>query len=242
MWKLILDLFKGAEPVAVPAAPPTPTPTAERQPGETVGAYTDRILSSDARPVDVGEFLSEAINPKPVEPPKAPTTSVPSTRRSINAAGLALIKSWESFVPYPYDDLKPSVRGVYREWTGGYLMGTATIGYGHTNAAAHPLKVKPGIRITEAEASTILDVDLDACEADVNRLVKVPLTGNQHGALVSFQFNTGALAASTLLKKLNSGDYAAVPSELLRWVHSKGQKLQGLVNRRNAEIALWRTP
>ena len=232
MLKFILGLFtKSAEPKPTPVVTPAATP--ERQPGESLGAYTDRVLSSDARPADVSEFLTGAINP---QPPKAPA------RANINAAGLKLIKSWESFVAYPYDDLLPPVKGVYREWTGGPVKGTLTIGYGHTDAAKHPLKIKPGLRITEAEACEILDVDLDECEDAVARLVKVPLTPNQRAALVSFQFNTGALASSTLLKKLNAGDYKAVPEQLLRWVNSKGQRLQGLVNRRNAEIALWNTP
>lgn len=237
MLKTILGLLGwGAEPENTPA-PSTPA-SPERQPGESVGQWTDRVLSSDARPADVGEFLASA-----VEPP-TPAEAVPPkvARRNINAAGLNLIKRWESFVAFPYDDLRPPVRGVYREWKGEKLIGTATIGYGHTNAAKHPLKVKPGLRITEEQAREILDVDLDECEDTVNRVVKVPLTDNQHGALVSFEFNTGGLRSSTLLKKLNAGDYKAVPSELAKWVLSKGKRLEGLVNRRNAEIALWKTP
>lgn len=236
MLKFILGLFsKSAEPVPAPVVAPAPVSPPERQPGESVGAYTDRVLSSDARPANVGEFLTDAINP----PPKAPQAPA---RRNINAAGLKLIKSWESFVAYPYDDLLPPVKGVYREWTGGPVTGTLTIGYGHTDAAKHPLKVKAGLRITEVEACEILDVDLDECEDAVARLVKVPLTDNQFSALVSFQFNTGSLASSTLLKKLNAGDYRAVPEQLLRWVHAKGRYVEGLKNRRNAEIALWNTP
>ncbi|QMV27382.1 glycoside hydrolase family protein [Brucella sp. BO3] len=73
----------------------------------------------------------------------------------------------------------------------------------------------------------------------VERLVKVPLTDNQFAALVSFDFNTGALDKSTLLKKLNKGDYAAVPVELMKWVNAGGKKINGLVNRRAAEAGLW---
>src|SRR5690606_433369 len=77
----------------------------------------------------------------------------------------------------------------------------------------------------------------------VERLVKVPLTDNQFAALVSFDFNTGKLHSSTLLKKLNKGDYDAVPAELMKWVNvwinGKFKKSQGLVNRRSAEVGLW---
>src|SRR5690606_1362752 len=49
----------------------------------------------------------------------------------------------------------------------------------------------------------------------------------------------GNFSGSMLLKKLNGGDYAAVPDEMKRWVHSKGKRLEGLVNRRAQEAALW---
>ncbi|WP_057258479.1 MULTISPECIES: lysozyme [Ensifer] len=60
--------------------------------------------------------------------------------------------------------------------------------------------------ITEAEAEAILRADLAKFEERVSRLVKVPLTDNQHAVLVSFDFNIGRLGKSTLLKKLNAGD------------------------------------
>ncbi len=161
--------------------------------------------------------------------------------RKISAAGLDLIKQFESFVPFWYDDLAPA-KGVpygYRAWQGGKPKGTLTIGYGHTAAARHPMKPKVGQTINEAAAREILDVDLDECEADVNRLIKVPLSQAQFDALVSFQFNTGALGKSTLLKRLNRGEYTAVPSELMKYVFSKGQRLRGLERRRRAEVDLW---
>lgn len=161
--------------------------------------------------------------------------------RKISAAGLDLIKQFESFVPFWYDDLAPA-KGVpygYRAWQGGKPKGTLTIGYGHTAAARHPMKPKVGQTINEAAAREILDVDLDECEADVNKLVKVPLSQSQFDALVSFQFNTGCLGKSTLLKKLNRGEYNAVSPELSKYVFSKGLRLHGLVRRRRAEVDLW---
>lgn len=131
-----------------------------------------------------------------------------------------------------------------KEWEGLKLVasrdvgGTLDIGYGHTSAAGKP-EVRAGMKITEQEAEIILLDDLEKFEADVERLVKVPLTDNQFAALVSFHFNTGALAKSTLLKKLNAGDYNAVPYELNKWVFVKKKRVQGLVNRRAAEIGLW---
>lgn len=142
--------------------------------------------------------------------------------RRINAAGLALVKQWESLRTRAYRDV------------GGVL----TIGYGHTSAAGAP-EVAPTMVITETRAEQILLTDLAKFEDRVSRLVKVPLTDNQFATLVSFDFNTGGLGKSTLLKKLNKGDYDAVPSELMKWVNAGGKRVKGLVNRRAAEAGLW---
>jgi hypothetical protein len=88
----------------------------------------------------------------------------------------------------------------------------------------------------------ILASDLVKFEDGVDNLVKVPLKQNQFDALVSFAFNVGlgALGKSTLLKKLNAGQYDAVPAELMKWTKAGGKELPGLVRRRRAEAALWR--
>lgn len=77
----------------------------------------------------------------------------------------------------------------------------------------------------------------------VNRVVNVPLTQNQFDSLVSLAYNIGphAFEASTLLKKLNVGDYYAAAEQFLRWDKSKGQILKGLVKRRAAEKKLFLT-
>ncbi|OMQ42138.1 lysozyme [Ensifer sp. 1H6] len=142
--------------------------------------------------------------------------------RRINAAGLALVKQWEGLKTKAYRD----VGGIW------------TIGYGHTSAAGAPT-VTPTMVITEARAEEILRADLAQFEERVARLVKVPLTDNQHAVLVSFDFNTGRLGKSSLLKKLNAGDYDAVPAELMKWVNAGGKRVKGLVNRRAAEAGLW---
>lgn len=144
-----------------------------------------------------------------------------------SAAGRKFIEQWEeSGVAklHPYDD----------------GTGTLTIGFGHTSAAGPP-PVTPGLIIDEAEADLILSNDLRFVEADVNRFVNVPLAQPQFDVLVSFHFNTGGLGRSTLLKRLNAGDYAAVPGELMKWVRGGGDVMQGLVNRRRAEGAVWRS-
>lgn len=119
--------------------------------------------------------------------------------------------------------------------------GVLTIGFGHTSAAGEP-KVTTGMTITQAQANKILANDLGQYEDAINRLVTVDLTQNQFDALVSFVYNVGpaTFAKSTLLKKLNAGQYDAVPAELMKWTRGGGKELPGLVRRRRAETALWR--
>lgn len=147
--------------------------------------------------------------------------------RSVNAETLSLVKQWEGFRAEAYPD--PGSRDG-TPWT---------IGYGTTKIGGVP--VKKGQTISEPEAARLLGIELTRVAAVVERLVKASLTDNQFGALVSFTYNIGddAFTRSTLLKKLNAGDYAAVPAQMARWVHNDGNQMQGLVNRRAAEAGLW---
>lgn len=137
----------------------------------------------------------------------------------ISQAGLELIKEFEGFRSNAYRD----------------SVGVATIGYGHTKG------VRMGDVITRAQGEAFLLGDTQHAQESVERLVTVPLTQNQYDALVSFTFNLGSgnLASSTLLKKLNDGDYQGAADEFPRWVHAGGKKLEGLVRRRNAERRLF---
>lgn len=149
--------------------------------------------------------------------------------------GLRKLTQWEGVVLFAYDDFDPPARRRKIK-RGDKVNGTLTIGIGHTGADVHP-----GMEITEAEARELLRQDLQSFETAVNRAVKVPLSQNQFDALVSFAFNVGVgnFRSSTLLKKLNQGNYDAVPGELMKWTKSKGKQMQGLVNRRSAEAGLW---
>lgn len=143
------------------------------------------------------------------------------------------------FVPYTYDDADPSWPKK-RLQPGQPVHGAATIGFGHTGKYA-----RPGNEISFGEGKEIMRQDLVAYEDAVEAGVKVHLNENQFAALVSFAFNVGvdAFLGSTLLKRLNKGEYDAVPYELLKWNKTtiKGKKVKstGLVNRRNKEIGLW---
>lgn len=119
--------------------------------------------------------------------------------------------------------------------------GIWTIGIGHTSAAGSPT-VTPNMTISPRQAEDILARDLRKYENAVTDYVTVPLTQNQFDSLVSFAFNCGigALKNSTLLRRLNRGEYDAVPSELMKWNKAGGKELTGLTRRRRAEAKLWR--
>jgi GH24 family phage-related lysozyme (muramidase) len=157
---------------------------------------------------------------KPAPPPPPPTSS----SSHINNDGLIIVKRCEGCELKAYQD----------------SVGVWTIGYGHTSAAGDP-QVFAGQTISEAQAEAILKKDLEMFENGVRDLVKVPVNSDQFSALVSFSFNLGlgALGGSTLLKKLNAGDYQGAADEFPRWVKAGGQTLPGLVKRRNAERALF---
>ena len=116
--------------------------------------------------------------------------------------------------------------------------GIPTIGYGHTK------NVKMGTIITKKQALDLLREDLTTFEDAVGRLVKVPLTDNQFGALVAFTFNVGegAFSRSTLLRLLNQKKYDLVPEQLMKWNRAGGRVLLGLTRRRRAEADLWNKP
>ena len=137
----------------------------------------------------------------------------------INKAALEIVKEFEG----------------YRERAYKCPAGVWTIGYGHTDG------VREGMRCTRLEADLWLEADLSEAERGVDYLVKVPLTENQRGALVSLAFNigVGAFGGSTLLRYLNAGDYRKACEEFHVWNRGGGKVLPGLVRRRAVEAALF---
>lgn len=141
--------------------------------------------------------------------------------------GIALIKQFEGCKLTAYPD--PGTGGA--PWT---------IGYGWTQPVDGK-PVRPGMTIDQATADRLLKTGLVSYENDVLRLVKVKLSQGQFDALVSFTYNLGSrsLSTSTLLSKLNAGDYAGAANEFTRWNKAGGKVLNGLTRRREAERALF---
>lgn len=112
-----------------------------------------------------------------------------------------------------------------------------TIGYGHYGS-----DVTEGMSITKEKADELFAKDIAKFEKAVNEAVKPEINQNMFDALVSFAYNVGigAFTRSTLLKKLNEGDFINASEEFKKWNKSSGKVLNGLVRRRAMEMELFR--
>lgn len=117
--------------------------------------------------------------------------------------------------------------------------GVMTIGWGHTNH--HGRKFDHNTHWTADDCHIVFKEDMEGFEKDVKRLVKVKLRQFQFDALVSFTYNcgAGALQKSTLLKKVNAGDFEAAAMEFHKWNKANGKVLAGLTRRRASESLLF---
>jgi lysozyme len=136
----------------------------------------------------------------------------------INHAGLVLIESFEGCKLTAYQD------------SGGVW----TIGVGHTPATE-------GETITQPEATALLGQDVIQAEHEVASLIEIVLTPNEFSALVSFQFNTGAMGSSPGTDLLNAHEFQqAWDDHFCLYIHdANGTTLEGLIRRRAAERALF---
>lgn len=155
----------------------------------------------------------------------------PTATMKISPAGVDFIKRHEGYRSKVYRD----------------IAGNRTIGWGHML-----LPNETFTEVTQPQAESLLYYDLRQAEAVVKRWVAVPLTQGLFDALVSFVFNVGPGAEgardgfvwlkrgghSTLLNKLNAGDFSGALAEFPRWSFAGGQSSAGLANRRAAEVAL----
>jgi lysozyme len=120
-----------------------------------------------------------------------------------------------------------------------------TIGYGATFYENNKKVLMSDPPITKQRADELLQLNADRFARKVMNLVKKPITQNQLNALTSFAYNvgSGALASSTLLKKVNlNPNDITIRNEFLRWNKANGVILKGLTNRRTKEADLYFTP
>lgn len=141
-------------------------------------------------------------------------------RMKTNENGKNLIKSFESCRLNAYKD----------------VTGTLTIGWGHTGSVdGTPIYL--GMTISQQKADELFDMDLERFENHVNGYHdRYNFTSNEFSALVSFAYNVGSI---TQLTEKGTRTKTQIANAMLKYVYSKGKKLQGLVNRRTKERALF---
>jgi len=142
----------------------------------------------------------------------------------ISENGYALIRDSEGFRDKAYRD------------TGGvWTLGFGTIKYPDGRS------VKQGDTCTREQAEQWLKSDCRWVDACLDEYVKANINQNQFDALASFVYNIGEnqFRSSTLLAKLNAGDYRVAAANFDRWIYDNGKIITGLVNRRAREKALF---
>ena len=166
----------------------------------------------------------------PVPPAAAPERSPAPASRLIGADGIALIKRFEGCARKRRDG---RIEAYPDPGTGGAPW---TIGWGATGRG-----IARGVVWTQAECDARLDQDLlRFARAVADTLAGAPTSPHQFDALVSFHYNTGAIAKATLTRLHIAGRYAEAAAEFARWINAGGKRMPGLVRRRAAEAALYR--
>lgn len=109
--------------------------------------------------------------------------------------------------------------------------GVLTVGYGATGR-----DVKPGTAWTKEQAEDRLAED-SVVYLTASKTLCPAIKDEAHGAVADFTYNLGAtrLAGSTLRRRINQGDMEGAKDELRKWVWAGGQRLPGLILRREAE-------
>jgi len=163
----------------------------------------------------------------PAAPAQAPSTGLqgPATGTLVESGAVNLVVEFEGFRAAPYQD----------------PVGVWTIGYGSTRDSQGQAVTAATPVVTEDLAKALVARDLMAAAVAVNGNTHVALNANQRAALQDFVYNLGSgnFKSSTLLRKLNAGDYAGAAAEFDKWDMAGGKHLAGLLRRRQAETDLF---
>lgn len=153
--------------------------------------------------------------------------------RTVNKKTMDLIESFESLhrvgndgLIYPYHD----------------MLGYPTIGIGHLLSKVVNENLSKYPPITKEDAYKLHTQDVNVFSLGVSKMIIVPTTDNQFGAIVSLAFNVGLgnLKTSTLIRKLNQKNpISDIANEFLKWNKGGGKIIAGLTRRRIAERELF---
>ena len=141
---------------------------------------------------------------------------LPVVALRLSAVALVGIAGWEGYKSAAYIPVPGDV---------------PTIGFGTTHG------VKMGDTIDPVTALQRKIRDVEKFEGAIKQCVTVPLFQHEYDAYLSLAYNIGpqAFCRSTLVRKLNAGDYAGACKEILRWDRFQGKPLAGLTKRRQSE-------
>ena len=156
-------------------------------------------------------------------------------KRKISRKGGLFIVKQEACIKHPYlDSAKKMTIGV------GHLIKKSELSSGKIVINGKRVRWRAGL--STKQCFHLFEQDVAIFERCINDKINVKLSQCQFDALVSFSFNIGrgAFSSSTLRRKLNNGNYASVPKQLVRWVYSGGKKSKGLKARRLREAELWK--
>ncbi|BBC74145.1 glycoside hydrolase [Altererythrobacter sp. B11] len=183
-----------------------------------------RLLGRGFKPSEVAALdaaIDSALRPDNPDPLAAPLEAGPDA--------IALIREFEGCAR-----LRPDGR-VEAYPDPGTGAAPWTIGWGATGPG-----IGPGTVWSREECDARLMEDIARHAADVRQAIgDAPTTQSQFDALVSFHFNTGAIARATLTRRHVAGDTAGAATEFVRWNRAGGRVLAGLTRRRAAEAALY---
>ncbi len=169
--------------------------------------------------------------PPPTQPiviPEPPSIVTPNGAMSTSKQGLAEITGYEGICTAPYRD----------------SVGVWTFGIGHTryDGAPIPESMPRGVDHPLEEIFALFQNRIKRYEDDVNKALHVQVTQAQFDALVSFHYNTGAIAHATLTQAINNNARKeAITSYFMQWTHGGGRVIGGLVTRRTNEAKLYRS-
>lgn len=153
----------------------------------------------------------------------------------VSPAGIALIKRFEGCARLRSDGMieaYPDPGTGAEPWT----IGWGATGRDHVSGG----RIGQGTYWTQGQCDARLTLDLARFAAEVAAATgTAPTTQGQFDALVSFHYNTGAIARATLTQKHVAGDHHGAAREFARWNRAGGRVLKGLVRRRAAEAEMY---
>lgn len=151
------------------------------------------------------------------------STDLPETsfKSQVLNKTVTILKPFEKYMQYVYPD----------------IAGIDTVGYGHVVLEGEDFSQG----LSEPDATYLLWLDAETRFDQIDPVIQVELTVNQYAAILSLVFNIGvnAFKNSTLLRKLNAGDFDGAAEQFMVWNKARvGGVLtvvRGLTNRRLSE-------